>query len=399
MIYRFADCELDLVAHEFRRDGARVALEPQVFNLLALFLHHPGELVTHERILEQVWNGRIVSDAAPASRIASLRRALGDSGSAQTMLETVPRCGYRFLPAVTCDVPPEDAPAAAPDRPQRIRFARSADGTRIAFASTGQGPPLLRAGHFLTHLEEDWNSPIWRPLLDRLGAQFSVTRYDQRGTGLSDAAPPAYVLVALVADLGAVADAAGLDRFPIFAASQGVPVGIAYAVARPDRVSGMVLYGGYAQGRAVRGTAEERATAEAVLTLVREGWGRSSAFADSFATLFMPDASVEERSGLVRMQLTSASAVNAVALRRAIDSFDVTDLLDRDRVRVPVLVIHAQGDAVHPLSQGRMLAAGISEAELVVSDSRNHVPLPQDPAWEGLMAAAIGFLSGLRGEG
>ncbi len=395
MIYRFADCALDLVAHEFSRAGVRVALEPQVFDLLALFVHHPGELVTQDRIFQEIWHGRIVSDAALSSRIAALRRALGDSGRTQTMLETVPRCGFRFLPPVSTDAP-AGPPAAAADRAQRIRVARSADGTRIAYATTGQGPPLLRAGHFLTHLEEDWKSPIWRPLLDRLGAQSSVTRYDQRGTGLSDAAPPAYGLAALVADLGAVADAADLDRFPIFAASQGVPVSIAYAVAHPDRISGLVLYGGYAQGRAVRGTAEERATAEAVLTMVREGWGRSSAFADSFATLFMPDANAEERSGLVRMQLSSASAENAVALRRAIDGFDVTDLLDR--VRAPVLVIHAQGDAVHPLSQGRMLAAGIPGAQLVVIDSRNHVPLPQDPAWEGMMGAAIGFLGGLRGE-
>jgi DNA-binding winged helix-turn-helix (wHTH) protein len=131
-----------------------------VFNVLALFLRHRGKLVTQDRILEQVWDGRIVSNAAVASRFASLRRALGDSGSARTMLETVPRYGHRFLPPVTCDAPFENPSAAAPDGSQRIRFARSADGTRISFATTGQGPPLLRAVHFLTHLEEDWHSPI-----------------------------------------------------------------------------------------------------------------------------------------------------------------------------------------------------------------------------------------------
>jgi pimeloyl-ACP methyl ester carboxylesterase len=393
MLYRFADCELDLLAHVFRRGGERVPMEPQVFELAALFVRHPGELISHDRIVDEVWGGRIVSEAAITSRIAALRRALGDSGKVQAVLETVPRCGYRFLPSVEVvgGQASSAAPPSAPPAAQRIRVTRSADGTRIAFATTGDGPPLLRAGHFLTHLEHDWESPVWRPFLDRLGMHFSVTRYDQRGTGLSDDDPPGYDLDALADDLGAVADAAGLTRFPVLAASQGVPVSLAYAARHPERVSRMVLYGGYALGRSLRGTAEERATGEAVLTMIRQGWGRDTAFADAFTTLFMPDATPEERRGMVRMQLASASPENAVALRRAIDGFDVTGLLND--VRVPVLIVHARDDAVHPLSQARVLAAGLPQAELHLLDSRNHVPLQHDPAWEELLRVSVEFLA------
>jgi pimeloyl-ACP methyl ester carboxylesterase len=306
------------------------------------------------------------------------------------MLQTVPRRGFRFVvPVITSG---EKTPTSSPRRSdtQVIQVATSRDGTRIAYATTGQGPPLLRAGHWLTHLELDWTSPIWRPMLDRLGHSFSLTRYDQRCTGLSGIGDD-LSLDAFVNDLEVVADAGCLDRFPIFAASQGVPVAIAFAARHPERVTGLVLYGGYAQGRTVRGNEAEKQNAEAALTLIRQGWGRSgSAFAAAFATIYLPDASKEELQSMVEMQLVSAAPENVVALRVAIDAYDVTPLLSA--VRAPTLVLHAREDSVQPLAQARLVAAGIKGAQLHVLESRNHVPLPRDPAWTEIMQAVEGFL-------
>lgn len=294
----------------------------------------------------------------------------------------------------------ERANRTRPDRAERpaksgisqiVRVATSRDGTRIAYATTGQGPPLLRANHWLTHLEFDWASPVWRPLLDRLGRSFSLTRYDQRCTGLSETGDNR-TLEALVDDLEAVANAAGLERFPIFAASQGVPVAIAFAAQHPERVTRLALYGGFAQGRAVRGTEEEKQNAQASLTLIRQGWGRSgSAFAAAFATIQMPDASKEEMQHMVDLQLATATPENVVATRMALDQLDVTDLLFQ--VAAPTLVLHAREDSVQPLEQARLVAAGIRGAELRVLESRNHIPLPQHPSWGEMMDAVERFLA------
>jgi pimeloyl-ACP methyl ester carboxylesterase len=388
MIYRFADCELDVARHALRRDGADQPVEPQVFDLIHLLLTRPGELVTRDALIEAVWGGRIVSDAAIDARIAAARRAVGDDGSRQAVIRTIPRRGVRL--ACPVHAAPQAAPTPAQGHPpaaidQRVRFARSADGTLVAYSTTGRGPPLLRAGHWLTHLELDWMSPVWRPLLEALGADFSVTRFDQRGTGLSGRDPARFDLTALTDDLAAVADAAGLDRFPVFAASQGVPVALAYATRHPDRVSALLLYGGFALGRLAR-SPEERAESEAFQTLIRTGWGRpGSPFVTAFATLYMPDATRAQIDSFVAMQLASASAETAVRLRQAIDSLDVRDLLGS--VRAPTLVVHARNDGVQPLDEARRLAAGIPGAELLVLESRNHAPLPQDPAWAELVAA------------
>lgn len=390
MRYRFADCELDTARHEFTHSGQPVTLEPQVFDLLTLFVTRAGDLVTKDDILDSVWGGRIVSEAAISSRINAVRRAVGDDGSTQAILKTVPRRGFRLAVPVTAAGAEERIPAAG-SGPQHIRIATSADGTAIAWTTTGNGPPLLRAGHYLTHLEIDWDSPVWRPLLDALGSRFSLTRYDQRGTGLSEPRVTDFSLDRHVEDLAAVADAAGLDRFPIFASSQGVPVALAYAARHPDRVSRMVLYGGYAQGRRLRGQ-EDQDEAEAILTFIRHGWGRSgTAFARAFVTTFMPDATAEQVTQMSRMQLASASPDNAVALRRAIDAFDVQDFLGQ--VRAPTLLVHCDEDAVHPVSQSRLIAARLPDAELRVIPGRNHVPLPQDPAWTTLVTAIRDFLA------
>ena len=393
MIYRFGPCELDDARHSFSVEGTERPLEPQVFDLLHLLVRQPGILVTRDVLVDAVWGGRIVSESTIAARINAARRAVGDDGQAQRIIRTVPRRGIQLVcPVETAADGPPAAPPPAPDEPQRVRLTRSRDGTLIAFATTGRGAPLLRGGHWLTHLEQDWRSPVWRPLLDALGRDFAVTRYDQRGTGLSGREVGRLDLEAMTDDMEAVADAAGLDGFPIYAASQAVPVAVNFAVRHPERVRRLVLYGGFAVGRALREDDAERAEGEAFLTLVRAGWGRpDSAFIRAFSTLFMPDASKEQIDGFVQIQLASAAPELAARLRAAILRFDVGGLLGA--VQAPTLVIHARSDTVQPLDQGRLLAAGIPGAELLVLESRNHIPLPQDPAFAELIAAVRGFLA------
>lgn len=389
MRYRFEDCELDTETHELRRGGAVQAVQPQVFDLLCHLVRNPDRLITRDELIGRIWGGRIVSEAAIDSRINAARRAVGDDGTRQAVIRTVARRGIRFVAPIR----QEGAPAAAGAPVQTVRFCRSADGTRIAYGLSGTGPPLLRAGHWLTHLDHDWHSPIWRPFLDALGRFATVVRYDQRGTGLSERTVEAFDLDIFVADLAAVADAAGLARFPIYATSQGVPVALEYAARHPDRVSGLILHGGFAKGRLLRSEAE-RAQGEAYITLMRHGWAaEGSQFLQAFASIFIPDGTPEQIRSLVELQRISTGAETAVRLRRTFDSLDVTHRLAE--VAAPALVIHGRNDGVHPLAQSMEIAATLPNAELLVLETRNHVIPTHDPVWPEFLAAMQRFLGGL----
>ena len=385
MRYRFGSCELRLDSHELMVDGEARAVEPQVFDVLRVLAENAGSLVSTETLIAEVWGGRVISDSAVAARISAARAAVGDDGTRQAVIKTVPRRGFRLVAEV--------AAAAATEAAQRVRFCASADGTRIAFATTGAGTPLVRAGHWLTHLEHDWHSPIWRPFLDALGRRFAVTRYDQRGNGLSDWQVDDFSLDAFVDDLAAVVDGAGLERFALYGTSQGAPIAVSYAVRHPERVSHLVLHGGYVQGRLVRGDAAEREQGEALQTLIRHGWGQAgSPFLQAFATMYVPQGLPEQVASLVELQRLTTSPANAAALRAAVDGFDVADLLGQ--VTAPTLVVHARDDGVHPLDQGRRLAAGIAGAEFLMLDSGNHAILSHEPAWGVLHEALAAFVGG-----
>lgn len=385
MKYAFGNCVLCTEEFTLLVDGLPCRIEPQVFDLLRVLLEGGGALVSHDALIEQVWGGRIVSDAAISARISAARAAIGDDGARQEWIRTIPRRGFRFLGAVRVEGGEPAAPArtgAAPLR-QQIGFCHSRDGTRIAYARSGDGPPLVRAGHWLTHLEHDWASPVWRPLLEEFSHSFTFWRHDQRGNGLSERDPADLSLEASVDDLDALVQAAGLDRFILYGTSQGAPIAVRYALRHPDRVSHLILHGGYAHGRRLRRAPGEKAMSEALVTLIREGWGRpGSAFLRAFAAVFIPDGTHEQIASLAEMQRLSTSIETAVRLREAADSFDVTRELSA--IMVPTLVLHARDDAVHPLDQGLSLAAGIHGARFVQLDSANHVILPQEPAWQVL---------------
>ena len=395
MKYTFGQFELDSSTHELRRNSLLVKVEPQVFNLLLFLLENQDQLVSSEQLIENVWRGRVVSDSAIAARISAARKAVDDDGKRQHVIKTIPRKGFRFVMNVQNDGQHEDQGSiperSTSNRHQTIKYCRSFDGTSIAFAESGTGPQLIRAGHWLTHLEHDWQSPIWRPFLDQLGKNFSVIRYDQRGCGLSDRTVSDFSFERYVEDFEAVVEAGCEEKFILYATSQGVPVAVDFAVRNPHRVSHLILHGGYAQGRLVRNDPGHREQGEAIITLIQHGWGVvGSPFLQSFVTMYIPDANKNQMDSLVALQKISTSPENAMEIRRAADSFDIKALLPK--IDVKTLVIHALNDGIHPVEQGKILASGIENSHFVALESSNHVILPQETAWGRLFDEITRFV-------
>ena len=302
MTFAFGACEIDCDRRELHRTGSVIHVEPQVFDLLVHLVRHRDRVVTKEELLHAVWHGRSVSDDALTSRVSAERRAIGDTGTEQRLIRTVPRRGFRFVGDVREASTASGAPTAvlsssggSPAVQQRVAFCRTSDGVHLAFATAGRGLPLVKTANWLNHIEFDWQSPVWSPMFSRLAVDCQLVRYDERGTGLSDREVSDFSFEAFVHDLETVVDECGLARFALLGISQGAPVAIAYAVRHPERVSRLVLCGGFAKGWRKRGNAEDVARAEASITLIRDGWGRDNPAArQMFTSLIVPDATHEE---------------------------------------------------------------------------------------------------------
>jgi pimeloyl-ACP methyl ester carboxylesterase len=276
---------------------------------------------------------------------------------------------------------------------QEVHFCTAEDGVRIAYAAVGHGPPLVKTANWLSHLEYDWESPVWSAFLQAIAAEYRLIRYDARGNGLSDWEVEDLSFEAFVRDLESVVDASDLDRFPLLGMSQGCAVSIDYAVRHPERVSHLVLYGGFARGRRKRGSQQEIMNSEAVLTLMRQGWGQENpAFRQLFTSLFIPGGSTEQMQWYNDLQRITTSPENAVRLRQVVDEIDVTDLLPR--VKSPTLVLHCRNDAMQPFEEGRRIAAGIPGARFVALEGSNHIILESDPGWSRLLHEINIFLKG-----
>ena len=400
MRFTFGEHVLDTDRYLLERGGESLHVQPQVFDVLSHLVLNRERVVPKTELLDTVWGDRFVSESTLTSRIKAARQSVGDDGILQTVIQTVHGRGYRWVAAVDVDT---DQPAttreaagagsAAPLLEQKIHFCRTPDGARLAYATVGDGPPLVRAAHWVTHLDYEWESPVWRHWMEGLSRGRMLVRYDERGCGLSEADPEDISFEAFVRDLETVVDELGLERFPLMGLSQGGPVAIEYAVRHPERVSRLVLVGAFMQGRIVRArTEEESREAELQRDLIRMGWRRDDpSFRLYFSSTFMPDAPPQLWSDFAELMRRTTSAENALRLNDVSVRLDVSE--SATRVDVPTLILHGRHDTRIPFSQGVELATRIRGSRLVPLDTRNHLLQPDEPAWHDLLRELETFLA------
>ena len=273
---------------------------------------------------------------------------------------------------------------------QQIRFCEAPDGVRIAYAVSGTGPPMLVSTCWLSHLQHDWESPVWKHFLEDIGRFVTIVRYDERGYGLSDWDVTDHCLEARIGDLEAVADDAGFERFALMGMAQGGPPAISYAARHPQRVTRLLFYGSYAGAAA--GSVESQEDLQAFAHLIKVGWGRPQhTFRRVFTTMMIPGASEEQMLWLDELQRVAASAETASSALTQRSSANCLDLLPG--LDVPTLVLHSVRDQMNDFEHAQLLAKGIPGARLVPLDSDNHIILGDEPAWPVLVDEVRRFLA------
>ncbi len=273
---------------------------------------------------------------------------------------------------------------------QKIGFCSAKDGVQICYSTVGEGPPLVKAPNWISHLEFEWESPVWRHWWRELSQHNTLVRFDQRGSGLSDRDVEDASFERWVDDLETVVDTVGLDRFPILGISQGGAVAIEYALRFPEKVSHLILFGAYSNGWKKRDDRHVELV-EALITVTREGWGANiPAYRQIFTSRFIPGATSEQMDWFNELQRISTSASNAARILIETGEIDILDHLGQ--VTTPTLVLHSRKDVVVPFDQGRRLAALIPNSEFIPLDSANHLILEDEPAWPAALRAMHRFL-------
>ena len=275
---------------------------------------------------------------------------------------------------------------------QRIRYVRTSDGVQLAWADAGTGPVMIKAANWLTHLEYEWESPVWRHWIRFFSDKFRFIRYDERGCGMTDRNTGDLSLERWVEDVEDIVAAADVrEPFSLLGISQGAAICVAYAIKHPERVSKLVLYGGYARGPFRRDDPGRASFYQAMIDLVRLEWGSDNpTFRQVFTSRFIPggtDEQLEWYNDICRKTLTAEVAAKLLESRAMLD---VTSLLGQ--LRAPSLVLHASGDAVVPITEGHILAAGIPGAQFIELDSKNHILLENEPAWERFCDEVLRFM-------
>ena len=393
-IYRFGEFELDTRLHELRRAGEQRHIEPQVFDVLAYLFAFRDRLVTKEELLDKVWGHRHVAPTTLNSRIKHARQAVDDDGDAQRVIRTVHGLGFRVVADLEVIGPTRLTPAEGSSAEQRIQFCTSSDGVRLAFSTIGSGPPLVKPSDWLMHLESDADSPVWRHWVREFSRDHTLVRMDRRGSGLSDRKSEDLSFESWVSDLETVVDAAGLERFPLLGICQGAAIALAYAARHPERVTKLVLYAGFAEGRLTRArTQAEADEVTAILGGISLGWPteRRPAFRLFFTEGFIPDGTFEQVRWFSETQRATTTPEIASRLLAASARIDVTELAAR--VRAPTLVLHTKGDAITTFEAGRELAALIPGARFVPLESNNHILLEDEPAWPRFVDEVRRFLA------
>jgi pimeloyl-ACP methyl ester carboxylesterase/DNA-binding CsgD family transcriptional regulator len=275
---------------------------------------------------------------------------------------------------------------------QHVRFCTSHDGTRIAFAASGSGPPMVRAAHWLSHLDHERHCPLWGPWVSLLAKRHALIRYDGRGCGLSDRDASDFSLDRCVDDLEAVVDSCKIERFVLVGATIGGITALAYAARHPERVSHLVIVGGFAVGRMARAPTPELIEETALeLKAIELGWNNDNpAFRQLFTSLFIPESTSEQARSLNDLMRIASSPHTAIKRLQPYHHVDLRALATQ--VRCPTLVFHSRLDARIPFEQGRALAALIPGARFVPLESRNHWVVNTEPAWAQFVSEFENFL-------
>ncbi len=397
-VYAFGPFHLEVDERRLVRDGAVVPLTAKSFELLQVLVEGAGTLLKQQALIERLWPDVVVDANNLPYTMSLVRKAVANAPG--VVIETVRGQGYRLVADVELLRSPSRERTPATEVDQQIRFCTSSDGARLAYAVLGEGPPVVKAASWLSHLEMDRAGPMWRHWLAFFGGRGagSFVRYDSRGNGLSDRSPPRIAFEDLVDDLAAVFDAAEIERAPVLGISQGAAAAVAYAARHPERVSALILVGGCARGWRVKNHARLTERFEALMALMRQGWGgRNAAFRQLFTTSFFPQAPKDQMEWFNELQRRTASPENAAAILSALGDVDIRS--DMKRIDVPTIVLHSREDAVVPMSDGIELASGIRGARFVPIESPNHVLLAEEPGWERFTREVDAFLRDVPGKG
>lgn len=370
--------------------GAAIALRVKSLAVLRCLAERRGRVVDRDTLMRTVWPRVVVTDDSLARCISEIRHALHDDS--HRIVQTESKRGYR-LAAEEPRGAERPAPPAA-HLQQEVRFATGAGGVQLAYGASGDGPPLVRAAHWVPHLEWELRSLTHGPWAQRLSSRYRYLRYDARGCGLSDRTAAATTIDEWVADMAAVVDADGLERFAVFGLSGGGAITIRYAALHPERVSHLVIIGGFARGALHRGAGGMSAQMlDAMARLIEEGWGQDTpAFRQLITSLMFPRASAEQMDSFNQLQRASSTPQMAAHFLRVIADFDVS--ADLPNVRCPTLVLHSAGEARVPFEEGRLVASMIPKAPLLALDSTNHMPLEGEPAFDEAHRLIDEFLLG-----
>jgi pimeloyl-ACP methyl ester carboxylesterase len=384
----FEPFTLDLQRCALLRGPEEIQLRPKSFDVLRYLAEHAGRLISKEELIQAIWPSISVTDDSLVQCIRDIRTALSDNPP--RIIRTVPRRGYLFAAPVSGDVATPPSSDAARD--QEITFCRTPDGLTIAVAAAGRGKPLVLHSTWLNHLEYEWQHPVRAPLLHFLANRFRLIRFDVRGVGLSDRDAADISFDGFERDLESVLDALDLHRPALIGIAPGASIAIAHAVRHPERVSRLVLHGAYALGRNRRPSSQQREMANALISLMQQGWGdEHSAFMRMFSARYLPGGSPEQITLMAKLACRATSRENALKVMIESCEIDVVDLLPK--VSVPTLVMHCQHDSVVPFDEGRRVAMSIPHARFISLESENHIPLPGEPAWAKFTGELVGFLS------
>lgn len=374
--------------------GNPVKLRNNSMSVLEVLASKPYLLVSKDEFLDRIWPGISVGDESLAQCIRDIRKAISDVD--KSVVQTVYKRGYRLIPT-DCEIGPPnkiDHGGAVPYREfpgfkQRTGFTYSVGGAGIAYGISGEGPTVIRAPHWVSHLDWDWKCEICGPRLRALSEQLHHIRFDARGTGRSDRGINPGGIIEWVADIDAVATATQVKKFALMGISGGAPTIFKYAVENPNKVSCLVLLGGFARGPLMRGVEAEQV--KALAKLIETGWGTgNSAIRQVMTTQLWPNATSDQVASFNHLQQISCDGKTAAKLISNIASIDVTTLLPS--ITQPVLIVHSRGDFRQPLSEAELMLEKLPNATLCVLETKNHTPMSHEPEFTRMIDVVSKFI-------